>query len=225
MHGARSFCSFSALALLDLQNIGSFLSVPSRTVLLNEGFTADRVYVLCSGRVKVMASSPEGRVLILRVAGPGDILGLASILRNGRYRISAETLELCELKSIPRAQFVGFMDKFSDVSHSAMVMVAREYDAALLSARRLALSTSAGGKLASALLEWARLGQPDIPANPDAPISFTMPLTHEELGSLCGLSRETVTRLLGKFFREGLLEWNGTQMLLRHPDKLEGLYC
>ncbi len=54
---------------------------------------------------------------------------------------------------------------------------------------------------------------------------FRMPLTHEELGNLAGLSRETVTRLLGRFRREGLLEQEGDQMVVPEPEKMERLFC
>ena len=225
VRGPQSFCSLSTLAILEMEAIGNYLCLDAHTTLLHEGFSADRVFVLCSGRVKLCASSPDGRLLLLRVAGLGDVLGLASLLRgeNSLYRVTAETLEPCEVKSIARAQFIRFMDSSHEVSHAASSAIAREYDSVLLSARRLALSSSAAGKLASALLDWARLGvSPGL--NPNAPLTFLMPLTHEELGSLAGLSRETVTRLLGKFRREGLIEIADTQMVLRKPAQLESLY-
>jgi CRP/FNR family transcriptional regulator len=46
---------------------------------------------------------------------------------------------------------------------------------------------------------------------------FTLSLTHEELGNLAGLSRETVTRLLGKFQREGLLRIKGSSITISGP--------
>ncbi len=56
-------------------------------------------------------------------------------------------------------------------------------------------------------------------------LRFRMPLTHEELGHMAGISRETTTRLLGKLKGEGLLEIEGERMVLRSPAKLEHLYC
>jgi CRP/FNR family transcriptional regulator len=214
------------LALLDFQSIGTSLRLCAHQVLINEGFTADRVFVICSGRVKLVASSPEGRLLLLRVAGPGEVLGLAALLQGAHYRITAVTLGPCSIKSIPRTEFICFMDTFADVSRGTAMAMTRDYNSALLSARRLALSNSAAGKLASALLDWARMDHlDDCPEHTNLPISFSMPLTHEELGSMAGISRETVTRLLTKFRREGLVGQTGEQMVLHHPDKLEALYC
>jgi CRP/FNR family transcriptional regulator len=222
VRGPASFCSLSHLALLDLQKLGTSLTLDTGAAVLTEGFSADRVFVICSGRVKLMASSAEGRLLILRIAGPGDVLGLASVLHGSSYRISAQTLEPTAIKSIPRADFLRFMQSSSDVSSNTTRAMAREYDAALLSARRLALSTSAAGKLAATLLDWARMGESPVAA---APLTFTMPLTHEELGSMAGLSRETVTRLLTTFRKQGLIAQHGQRLTLSQPQKLEALYC
>jgi len=182
--------------------------------------------IICSGSVKITAASADGRLLLLRVASPGDILGLSALCPDALYRVTAETLGACTIKSIPRADFVRFMETHADVSRATALAIAREYNGALLIARRLALSTSAAGKLASTLLDWARVDDlDDSPAHTNLPISFAMPLTHEELGSMAGLTRETVGRLLKRFRREGLVQQNQDCMTLNQPAKLETLYC
>lgn len=218
VRGKDCFCRLPAEALLDLQSLGNPMRFEAGESLLHEGYSADRVYIACQGRIKLTASSPEGRVLIVRVAGPGDVLGLAAVLKGTVHKVAAEALEPCEVKAMGRAQFLEFMEKFSEVSRNVTISVASEYEGAMLSARRLALSGSAAGKLASVLLEWGRMG------HEEETMEFHMPLTHEELGSMAGLSRETVTRLLGRFSREGLLEQVGDRMMLREPKKLELLY-
>jgi CRP/FNR family transcriptional regulator len=52
---------------------------------------------------------------------------------------------------------------------------------------------------------------------------FTMTLTHEELANLVGTSRETITRTLGRFKRDKLIEMRGASILILSPDKLEQL--
>jgi CRP/FNR family transcriptional regulator len=52
---------------------------------------------------------------------------------------------------------------------------------------------------------------------------FTMALTHEELGSLVGSSRETITRMLGRFRKERLIEVRGSSILILAPARLEQL--
>jgi CRP/FNR family cyclic AMP-dependent transcriptional regulator len=50
---------------------------------------------------------------------------------------------------------------------------------------------------------------------------FTMALTHEELANLAGVSRETVTRLLGRFKKEKLIQIRGASMLILSPERME----
>jgi CRP/FNR family transcriptional regulator len=194
-------------------------------VLFHEGLPADHLLIICSGRVKVTASSSNGRLFLLRVAGPGDILGLAALHERTVHRVSAETLAPSTIKSIPRADFVRFMGSHNDVGRNAALSIAREYTSALLSARRLALHTSAAGKLASTLLDWARTDDGrDLPTPANLPISFLMQLNQEELGSMAGLSRETVSRLLTRFRREGLVDQSDDRMTLNNPGRLEARY-
>ena len=111
----------------------------------------NQLLIIRSDSVQVTAVSTDGR--LLRVAGPGDILGLSALCPDGLYHVTAETLGPCTIKSIPRADFVRFMETHADVSRTTALALAREYNGALLTARGLALSTSAVGKLASAPLE------------------------------------------------------------------------
>ena len=195
-------------------------------MLINEGFSADRVFVICSGSVKLIASSADGRLLILRVATSGEVIGLGALTAGARHRITAVTLGPSIIKSIPRLDFLRLMRDYGEVSLGISAAMTRDYNAAVLSARRLGLCNSAAGKLASALLDWARTNYlDDTLTHTKLPISFAMPLTHEELGSMAGISRETVSRLLSKFRHEGLIDQLGQQMILRHPDRLENLYC
>jgi len=218
--------SLSALASLNFESTGTCLCLPANTILIHEGYSANRVFVIRSGSVKIMATSAEGRLLILRVATPGEVIGLGSLSVGAHYRITAMTVGPCIIKSIARIDFLSLMRDSAEVSLGVSEAMTRDYNSAILTARRLGLSSSAAGKLASALLDWARMDHlDDSPAHTSLPISFPMPLTHEELGSMAGLSRETTSRLLTKFRREGLIEQVDEQMVLHHPDQLETLYC
>ena len=223
---SQCFCTFSSIALRDFHSIGVSRHYEAHEILLREGFPADHFLIICGGRVKLTAASTEGRLLLLRVAGPGDILGLSALQEQALYRVTAQTLSPCTIKSIPRAEFVRFMESHTDVSRITALALAREYNSAVLTARRLALHTSAAGKLASTLLDLARVDELDShPAHTNLPISFLMPLTHEDLGSMAGLSRETVSRLLTRFRREGHVFQIHDRMTLNHPVQMETHYC
>jgi len=220
VRGADCFCNLTPESLVDLEAIGHSVRFEAGENVLRQGDPGDRVYLMCSGRVKLTASSAEGRQLILRIAGPGDVLGLAAVLNGGDHKVTAEALEPCEAKAIGREEFLAFMERCRDVSRNTAMTMALEYEGAVLSARRLALSGSASSKLASVLLEWGRMGR----GATDGAMEFTMPLTQEELANMAGMTRETVTRTLAKFRREGMLIQKGGHMVLPKPALMERRY-
>src|ERR1700740_211617 len=89
----RLFCDLPNDALQRLQEIKATAVYPKGTLLCLEGQPARGIYVLCTGRAKLSTTSAEGRSIILRVAEPGEVLGLTASLSNGPYEATVETLE------------------------------------------------------------------------------------------------------------------------------------
>src|SRR6201996_1205215 len=132
--------------------------------------------------------------------------------------VTAEAIEPTEIKSIRREEFLSFIQKHGEASLHTAKALSEEYKAVFFDARRLALSGSAAGRLAGVLLDWgkaASCGKPEM--------RFTMALTHEDLANMVGTSRETVTRLLARFKRDGLIEIRGSALLITAPERLEEL--
>ena len=82
----RIFCDFSAAALHDFQEIGMRMRLSKGTVLFQEGDPAGTIAVLCEGQVKLQSTSREGKTLILKIAVPGDVLGLGAVLSETAMR-------------------------------------------------------------------------------------------------------------------------------------------
>ncbi len=218
LRSLRMFCNLSAEALDDFGSIGMQATFPKGTKLFVEDGSSNGVFVICTGQVKLSCTSREGRTLILKIAMPGDVLGLGAVISGSRYEVTAETIEPTEIKSIRREEFLSFIQKHGEASLHAAKALSEEYKAVFFDARRLALSGSAAGRLASVLLDWGRAascGKPEI--------RFTMALTHEELANLVGSSRETVTRMLGRFKRDKLIQIRGSSILILSPERLEQL--
>ena len=212
----RLFCNLDTAALADFGSLGVHLEHQTGTTIFEEETPVGSVFVLCHGRVKLSSTSRQGKTLILKIALPGDVLGLGAVVAGTRYEVTAETIEPTQLKVIPREDFLAFIHKYGEASLHAAQSLSEEYRTAFFDARRLALSTSAASRLASLLLEWGRAA-----AHGKTEMRFTMALTHEDLANLIGTSRETVTRMLGRFKREKLIQMRGATIVILAPDKLE----
>ena len=131
-------------------------------------------------------------------------------------KVTAETLEPTKLKRINRADFLDLFHSYSEVSQRNYGASCEGVSGGFLGARRMARSGLAHARLARLLLEWPKRSAGRRP-DPGPAVS----LTHEALGDMAGISRETVTRLLSQFEREKLIERRGRSVIILDPDKLE----
>ena len=214
----RMFCNLSQQELQDFDRIGVQVRLPRGGIIFHEDDPGSTVSVVCSGQVKLSCTSREGRTLILKIAVPGDVLGLGAVISGSNYELTAEALEPVLLKNVRREEFIAFLESHVEASMHAARALSEEYKSAFFDARRLALAPSAAGRLASVLLDWARHTCTDA-----REMRFTMALTHEELANLAGTSRETVTRVLSRFQREKLIQIKGASITLLAPETLEAM--
>ena len=203
-------------ALAHLASITVDLALPPGVVLFEEETPGIEVFLLHAGRVKLTCTSRADRTMFLRIASPGDILGLSAVISRSCYEVTAKTVSSSILRSVPSDSFRAFLNEHGDASMIAAQMMSDDYRSAFDDVRRLALSESSAARLASVLLAWGvaeSVGKTEM--------RLTMALTHEELANLVGCARETVTRLLGQFRRQKLIAIHGVSILIPFPERLE----
>jgi CRP/FNR family transcriptional regulator len=137
--------------------------------------------------------------MILKIANPGDVLGLSAMLTELPYEVTAKTLGPCDFKQIGRTAFLTFLEAYAQAGYTTALTLAKEHREVFFSARRLGLSPSVPSRIAQILLGFAQSDKRER-----AP-SFRMMLNHGELASLAGTSRETATRLLNQLERDGVI--------------------
>lgn len=205
------FCNLSPQALVEFETLGMQMTVPAGSTLFFESQTARSVYILCGGHVKLTTSSKDGKTLLVRIARPGDVLGLSAAISGTAYEITAQAIEPVQVKSFQRQDFLHFIEHHLEGSMHATKMINKEYRDALGDATRLALSMSIAGRVARLLLEMTS-------GSRDAKPRFTMSLTHEELATMLGTTRESVTRVLSELKRKEIISIKGTSLtILRKP--------
>ncbi|MCM3904918.1 MAG: Crp/Fnr family transcriptional regulator [Pyrinomonadaceae bacterium] len=190
---------------------------PRGSVLFVEGQRPRGVYVLCEGRAKVSISSAEGKTLVLRIALPGDLLGLNSALTGLPHDATVATLENCRIDFVSRADFTKLLDRSKIARVSLSEALSRQLSEVIERARSLLLSQSAAEKLARLLLKWCdELGKP----TPQG-IRLNHGLTQEEIAQMICSSRETVSRLLTELKLKQIVRLNGTGIYVRNRVALE----
>jgi CRP/FNR family cyclic AMP-dependent transcriptional regulator len=213
------FCDLPPLALAEYDAMGTHVMLPTGSRLFTEGQAARGVSVLCVGQVKLTKSSRDGKTLLVRIAKPGDVLGLSAALSKTPYEVTAEALEDTQIKTFRREDFLHFLEHHVEGSLHAAESINHEYRAALRDACRLALSSSIAGRMAHLLLELAS----ESGTAQDAQPKIHMSLRHEDLASMLGSSRESVTRVLNDLKRKSIISIHGNKTTLLRKNALEAL--
>ncbi len=201
-----------------LAAITSPASYPKGATLFVEGQTPRGVFIICNGRVKLSTSSADGKTLILKIADPGEVLGLAETVSGKPYQATADVLEPAQANFIAKADFLNFLREHGEPALRVAQQLSENYHFALSEMRTIGLSHSAAEKLARFLLDWSADKEKE-----EGEIRLKLTLTHEEIAQMIGASRETVTRLFANFKRKQLLQVKGSTVVIRDRAALKSL--
>jgi len=190
---------------------------PKGTTSFGEGQPPRGIFILYSGRAKLFTSSAEGKTLILGFANTGEILGLAETLSGRPYEAWAEAIQPTQAGFIERGRLFHLMRNHGELAVKLAMQLGESYCSAIAGVRVMGHSRTAGQKLATFFLNWC---ESDRSLHVDANPRFN--LTHEEIAQVIGTSRETVTRLLSKFKKKGLIQWNSNNLAITDRTGLEG---
>jgi len=212
----RIFCNMSQATVNALDGIKFTGLYPKGSLLFVEGEQPRGIFILCSGRAKLTTSSTEGKVLIVKIAEPGEVLGASATILGKAYEVSAETLEPSQLNFIKRDDFLKFLNTSAEACMHTAQQLSEKYHAAQREIRSLGLSQTTGEKLAKLILDWCHGNGEETPRG----IRLKVLLTHEEIAQMIGTTRETITRLLSDFKRRKILDVKGSTVIVLAPDEL-----
>jgi CRP-like cAMP-binding protein len=167
------------------------------TVLCTEGEPSTHVFVLLSGWVKIITDSRDGREIVEAVRGGGEVIGEIAGQVTGYRTATVRALGTVSALIVSAPQFGDFLDSRTGAAQAYRRAMAERQRAANELHRNYAL-LSGPQRLACLLLDLAEQ-QEALPRRPEAAedaVQATLPLSQEELASLIGASRSTVTRAL-----------------------------
>jgi len=197
LHGTGPAQGFWALLSDDERTALSGLGRPAvyspGTVMFVEGDPSTHVFVLVDGWVKIVGVTSEGHELTLALRGRGDTVGEVAGETTGYRSATVQAVGTVRALIVPYEKFSSFLDAHDGADRAYRRMVTRRWNDAesMLRARSV---TSGAQRLAGLLLELA-----------DSELQTATTLTQEELASLTGASRATVTRALSNWRRRGII--------------------
>lgn len=192
---------------------------PRGAILFVEGQTPRGVFFLCEGRAKISIASPEGKTVVLRIAQPGELLGVDAAITGRPYEATAEALERCRVDFVGCADLLRILDRDKRAYFGVVQSLRNKFSRVVDHIRVPLLSQSAPEKLARLLIKWCDEAGTCTPQG----IRVRPGLTHEEMGQMICASRETVTRVLGEFRRRQIVHLARNSILVRNRRALESV--
>ena len=184
---------------------------------MRAGESADTVFILVTGSVKVHVPQSDGSDSILALLGPGEVIGEISVLDSLGRSASATTLEESTVLAMSRSSFWECLQTIPPLTYNLVLILCRRIRLANAHAQCLA-TLDVSGRVALQLLS---LGREYGTVEEDGSIDIPMRLTQTELASLIGASRVRVNQVVVSYKQLGYVSVNERQhWRIRDPLRL-----
>ncbi len=211
----------TALGEEDLQyirDVGIKARYPKNHIIFAAGDLAYRVYLIEEGWVKNYRLDTEGRkVTVGNIRNPGELIGLAEALNQGERMCFASSLTEVSLVHLTNNQFNEILHEHHDLTLKvATILAERLRESEAMSHELICLQVP--GRLASMLLRLAN--SCGVKTDEGDAIRIGLRLTHEEIASMIGTSRQTVTTILNTFKQENSIVIENREISITDVGKL-----
>jgi CRP/FNR family cyclic AMP-dependent transcriptional regulator len=181
-------------------------SAPRSTTVMAGGDPTDSLYIVLSGRLKVMMSDAEGKEVILSILGPGEFFGEMGLIDDEPRSATVITIEPCELLSVAKRDFKKALAENFEMTQAVMRGLVRRLREADRKIGSLAL-LDVYGRVARLLLDMAE--------TVDGEKVVTKRLPKQDIAKMIGASREMVSRVMKDLQTGGFIEVRGSTIVVR----------
>ena len=200
------FAGFPDDQLRTLSGLVTRRTVPRGAVIIVEGDPTDSLYIVISGRMRVLMSDADGKEVILAILGPGEFFGEMGLIDDSPRSATVMAVEACELIVINKRDFKKCLSENFEMAMTVMRGLVRRLREADRKIGSLAL-LDVYGRVAHLLIDMAEMvnGQRMV----------TRRLPKQDIAKMIGASREMVSRVMRDLQLGGYIEMRGSQILLR----------
>ena len=189
-----------------LTGVVSRKSFPRSTTIIAAGDMTDSLYVIISGRLKVMMTDDDGGEVILAILGPNEFFGEMGLLDDAPRSASVVAIEPCELLSLSKKDFKKCMAENFEMTMTVLRGIVKRLREADKKIGSLALM-DVYGRVARLLLEMSE--------TIDGQKVVTKKLAKQDIAKMIGASREMVSRVMKDLQTGGFIEVKGGSIFLK----------
>lgn len=212
------------LSVLDDEEMAAFVALGrieqhgAESVIFSKGDPGDRLYAIIRGQVAISTTSEDGKMMLLNILDPGDVLGEIALIDARERTASATALVATELFRIDRPEFIDFIEQRPKLATRLMIVLCERLrwvsenieDTVFLDvprrlAKRLLLLSSLYGKASS---QGIRIAQE---------------LSQEDIANMLGVTREIINRTLNGLKKRGLISYTKGFIVITDAEALREL--
>jgi CRP/FNR family transcriptional regulator len=193
------------------------IDLPRYQTIFSPGMPSDSIYFIGKGRVRLTKLSPDGRMVILALLGPGDLIGEAAweLTEHDSY---GETLVETQLYQISKVAFENLVRQNPEFGLRLIQIIGFRLKQAQSRIEDLVFR-QVPSRIARLLVNLAEHHGKVTPQG----IRVEFPLTHQEIADMVGSSRVTVTQVLNKFRSMHLIGIESKRVTIQDIEALEAL--
>lgn len=199
------FSAFTGQQLVTLLSYVQHRSYPRHVFVMQAGDETDALYVILSGKVKVLIPDDQGREVILSTMGPHDFFGEMGILDDSPRSASVSTLEPCELLRLSKTGFLNCLKENAEVAMLVIRHLVKRLREADRKIESLAL-IDVSGRVVRLLMEQAQ--------EVDGRLVVQRMPPKQEIARTIGASREMVSRVIKELQNKGLIRAERRSMVI-----------
>jgi CRP-like cAMP-binding protein len=189
------------------------------SIILLEEETGAALFVIITGKVKIVRMDDDGREVILSILGESDFFGEMAILDGLTRSASVVATSKSELFMIHRRDFLKLLNDYPMVAIALLRELTGRLRKADTQIKSLSLKDAAG-RVANVVLQLAdeigmfRKGRVEIDELP----------LQQDLANMAGTSRETISRMIHKFIKKGYLQLQGNKLIINDYESFKNLH-
>jgi CRP/FNR family transcriptional regulator, cyclic AMP receptor protein len=196
-------------AIENCEHLFTQISYPKRTLVFEQGDVGRMVYMVKIGRVRIARATEDGKEITVAILGPGDLFGEEVAFSNVVRTTFATCLEDSLLCTARAEDLYGLMTRHPSIAMNMANYLREQRDEAQSVMEDLA-SLKVPERLMKLLERLA--SEHGVPSAGGTLID--VPLTHADLASLIGSTRETVTAQITQLQREGRIRTRGRRLIV-----------
>src|SRR5437763_12114211 len=166
-------------------------------IIVEQGEKSNTLFIILTGRVRVVTSDKRGREVILATLQPGDYIGEMSLIDNEPHSATVRAEVQTDMLALGRAEFARCLPENSSLSYAIMRGLVHRLRAADRQIESLAL-LDVYGRVARTLLDMSEMdGELKIIRNR---------VSRQDLAKVVGASREMVSRVMKDLEGRGMVQ-------------------